>query len=84
MQPEVTDLTRYLEPSEVVDWRSPEIMGLDQEQLAFPVDPTRGEYTDQTIYAEPLPVVVNCLRRFTARSEMWPHLLESLDLPCPD
>ena len=57
---------------------------LDQEQLAFPVDPTRGEYTDETIYAEPLPVVINCLRRFTTRSEMWPHLPESLDLPCPD
>ena len=53
--------------------------GLDREQLAFPVDPTRGEYTDETIYAEPLPVVINCLRRFTTRSQMWPHLPESLD-----
>ena len=51
---------------------------LDQEQLAFPVDPTRGEYTDETIYVEPLPVVINCLRRFTTRSQMWPHLPESL------
>ena len=52
--------------------------GLDQEQLAFSTDPARGEYTDETIYVEPLPAVVDCLRRFTVRSEMWPHLPQSL------
>lgn len=51
---------------------------LEREQLAFPVDPAHGEYIDETIYVEPLPVVVNCLRRFKMRSEMWPHLPESL------
>jgi transglutaminase-like putative cysteine protease len=57
---------------------------LDEEQLAFPVNPIRGEYIAETIYAEPLPVVVDCLRRFTTRSEMWPHLPQSLDQSCPD
>jgi predicted NUDIX family NTP pyrophosphohydrolase len=28
MRPVTTDLSRYLEPSEIVDWRSPEIMAL--------------------------------------------------------
>ena len=51
---------------------------LDQDQLAFLVDPARGEYTHETIYVEPLPVVVDCLHRFTVRSEMWPHLPQSL------
>jgi transglutaminase-like putative cysteine protease len=51
---------------------------LEREQLAFAVDPGRGEFTDETVYVEPLPVVVKCLQRFCCRSEMWAHLPTSL------
>jgi len=51
---------------------------LHQEQLAFAVDRARGEYLDEAIYAEPLPVVVDCLCRFTSRTEMWPYLPSSV------
>ena len=51
---------------------------LHQDQLAFPTDPTRGEYLDETIYVEPHPAIVDCLRKFTSRTDMWPHLPASL------
>ena len=47
---------------------------IEREQLAFPVDPALGEFTCDTIFAEPLPSIVECLRR----SENVPELMANL------
>ena len=54
---------------------------LDEEKLAFPADPALGEFTHETIYCEPDPSVLDTLRRFTSRREMWPHLPSTLQRP---
>ena len=51
---------------------------LHEENLAFPADPSRGEFIYETIFACPAPEVVGTLRRFTSRTEMWPHLPQRL------
>ncbi len=47
---------------------------VDEEKLAFPVGPERGEFIYETIYVAPVSPVVEVLMRFTSRTEMWPHL----------
>lgn len=47
---------------------------LDHEQLAFPPDAKRGEFTDQRIFVSPLPAVIRCLTEHKSVTSMWPHL----------
>ena len=47
---------------------------LDREQLAFPPDAARGEYTDERIFANPLPAVIRCLTDYMSVTSMWPNL----------
>ncbi|MCE5266676.1 MAG: transglutaminase family protein [Planctomycetaceae bacterium] len=47
---------------------------VEQEQLAFPVDTIRGEFTCDTIFAEPLPSVVECLRKNRKVAELLANL----------
>ncbi len=55
---------------------------VDHEQLAFTVDPAQGEFTCQTVFARPVPVVVKCLTLHCSVTELMAHLPGSLDL-CP-
>ncbi|MCC2671893.1 MAG: transglutaminase-like superfamily protein [Armatimonadetes bacterium] len=43
---------------------------LDDERLAFPEDPL----LDDQVYPDPLPEVVEALRTYRTRTELWPHL----------
>ncbi|MDP6776169.1 MAG: transglutaminase family protein [Candidatus Latescibacteria bacterium] len=47
---------------------------IEEEQLAFPTNPSRGEFIYETIFACPAPEVVRTLNAFSSRTEMWPHL----------
>jgi transglutaminase-like putative cysteine protease len=51
---------------------------IQQPQLAFPVDSSKGEKTYETIFAAPDSGVVDTLQRFSSLSEMWPRLPKSL------
>lgn len=47
----------------------------EEERLAFPVDPARGElFIYRTVFTDPVPQVLEVLNRFNNRSKMWPHL----------
>ena len=46
------------------------------EQLAFPIEPHRGEFIYETIYADPVPEVVTVLRGFISLHALWPYLPE--------
>lgn len=49
--------------------------GIEQEQLAFPVDPEKGElFIYNMVFSEPVPQVVAVLSRYDSRTEMWRHL----------
>ena len=52
--------------------------GVDVERLAFPMDPTHGEFIYETIFASPPAVVVEALRRYRNRRDLWPHLPANL------
>jgi transglutaminase-like putative cysteine protease len=47
---------------------------LTEEQLAFPIDPSHGEFLYETIYTDPSPAVVTVLRSFTSLHALWPYL----------
>ncbi len=49
--------------------------GIDEERLAFAMDPSAGEYLHDTIFAVPLKSVVERLQKHTSRRALW------LDLP---
>lgn len=51
---------------------------LDEERLAFSVDPSRGEETYAAIWADPDPAVVTVLQRFERLNDMWPNLPDRL------
>jgi transglutaminase-like putative cysteine protease len=48
---------------------------IDQEQLAFPMDTSAGEFIYDTIFAAPVSNVISKLKMYTNRRELW------LDLP---
>ena len=52
---------------------------IDNEQLAFPADAAKGEFTYETVFASPAREVVCTLRRFSSRTQMWPHLPQRLE-----
>jgi len=52
--------------------------GLEREQLAFPVNPALGEFTCATIFARPLPNVVQCLLDHATVSELMAGLPECI------
>lgn len=47
---------------------------LTEERLAFPMDPTQGEFIYDDIFVAPAPVVVEVLQTFHSRRAMWAHL----------
>jgi len=47
---------------------------LSTEQLAFPIDPSQGEFLYETIYTNPAPEVVAVLQGFTSLRALWPYL----------
>ncbi|MCM0080101.1 transglutaminase-like domain-containing protein [Geomonas sp. Red32] len=49
----------------------------DREQLAFAMDPSAGEFIYETIFAAPATSVVERLRKYDTRTELW------RDLPRP-
>lgn len=48
---------------------------INEEQLAFSMEPSAGEFIYDTIFASPLSSVVDKLRKYNSRKELW------LDLP---
>lgn len=49
-----------------------------KEQLAFAMDPAADEFIYEAIFAAPVPVVVERLRMYRTRSELWLDLPQSL------
>ena len=52
---------------------------IDSEQLAFPVRENRGEVDYLTIYPNPDKNVINALKEFKTRKELWDNLPNELD-----
>jgi transglutaminase-like putative cysteine protease len=48
--------------------------GIDREQLAFAVDPSAGELIYEMVFAAPAAGVVDKLRKYCSRSELWQDL----------
>jgi hypothetical protein len=57
---------------------------LDHEQLAFPPDAKRGEFTDERIFVAPLPAVIHCLTKSKSVTSMWPNLPNYIPPPPRD
>ena len=51
---------------------------LKKEQLAFAMDPSADEFIYETIFAAPVSSVVNRLKMYKSRSELWQDLPQSL------
>ena len=51
---------------------------IDREQLAFAMDPSADEFIYEAIFAAPVSSVVNRLRMYKTRSELWQDLPQSL------
>jgi transglutaminase-like putative cysteine protease len=51
---------------------------LKKEQLAFAMDPLADEFIYETIFAAPVSSVVNRLKMYKTRSELWLDLPQSL------
>ena len=51
---------------------------INKEQLAFAMDPLADEFIYETIFAAPVESVVNRLKLYTSRSELWLDLPQSL------
>lgn len=47
---------------------------VDREQLAFAMDPSTGEFIYETIFAAPAGSVVDKLRKYDSRRELWQDL----------
>lgn len=53
---------------------------VEHEKLAFPIDPEKGNlFVYETVFAEPVPQVVDTLTRYDDREEMWWHLPPMID-----
>ena len=52
--------------------------GIDKEQLAFNMDAAAGEFIYDVIFALPARVVIETLKKYDSRSQMWPNLPENL------
>ncbi|NTW88925.1 MAG: transglutaminase domain-containing protein [Desulfobulbaceae bacterium] len=51
---------------------------IKKEQLAFAMDPLADEFIYETIFAAPVSSVVNRLKRYKSRRELWLDLPQSL------
>ena len=51
---------------------------INKEQLAFAMDPLADEFIYETIFAAPVSIVVNKLKRYKRRSDLWQDLPQSL------
>ncbi len=47
---------------------------VEKEQLAFDMDPAAGEFIYDTIFVAPVPRVIDKLRKYDSRKELWLHL----------
>jgi transglutaminase-like putative cysteine protease len=52
---------------------------LTEEQLAYPIDSTQGEFIYDDIFVAPAPVVVDVLQTFRSRRAMWAYLPACLE-----
>lgn len=52
---------------------------VDEERLAFPVDPSLGEADCPTVFAHPLPSVVRCLTSCDTVTYLMAHLPKTLE-----
>jgi transglutaminase-like putative cysteine protease len=52
--------------------------GIEKEQLAFAMDPLADEFIYETVFAAPVESVVNRLKMYKSRSELWLDLPQSL------
>jgi len=51
---------------------------IDEEQLAFAMDPLADEFIYEAIFAAPVSSVVNRLKMYKTRTELWQDLPQSL------
>lgn len=51
---------------------------LQTERLAFPPNPTLGEYVFEQIWSNPIPEVIEVLTKFKSRRQMWKYLPKSI------
>lgn len=51
---------------------------LQAERLAFPPNPTLGEFIYDRIWSHPIPEVVELLTKFSSRRQMWKYLPTSI------
>lgn len=51
---------------------------VDEERLAFSMDPKKGEFLYDDIFVEPAVTVVNALKKYENREELWCNLPSSL------
>ncbi|GFE61153.1 transglutaminase family protein [Geobacter sp. AOG2] len=51
---------------------------IEQEQLAFAMDPEADEFIYEAIFAAPVDSVVATLKRYTTMNELWPDLPQCL------
>ena len=88
MKPLSNNLDAYLSVTPVIDWNVATgntgtinaQFDLQQESLAYPPDSTRGEFLFNEICSNPVPEVIDVLRKFKRRRQMWPHLPGSIPL----
>jgi len=52
--------------------------GIENEQLAFAMDPEADEFIYEAIFAAPVDGVVNRLKKYKTLHELWPDLPQSL------
>lgn len=52
---------------------------IDKEQLAFAMDPAAGEFIYDTIFAAPVSNVVDRLKKYASRRELWLDLPKAFD-----
>jgi transglutaminase-like putative cysteine protease len=52
--------------------------GIEKEQLAFAMDPSADEFIYEAIFAAPVSSVVDRLKMYKSRSELWLDLPQSL------
>lgn len=51
---------------------------VNEERLAFNINPEKGEFIYEEIFIEPAQLVVNALNKYQHREELWSNLPDSL------
>ena len=91
MNLESQNLEDYLISDTIVDWKTPDVQQLakdltvsifstEKEQLAFHMDALSGEFIYNTIFSSPVSNVVNKLKKYKSRRDLWLDLPKVLEL----